>query len=62
MKISTGDELEQLVFDFYSRHHVLQGFLELLLKLGMRERFAREHLVAHRGVVHEDSLHERGLR
>src|SRR4051794_15462815 len=45
-----------------SWHYMLQRRLALFLRLGMGQRFARQHLVAHRSVVYEDRLDGSRLR
>ena len=42
---------------FGPRHEVLQRRLALLFQFRMRQRLARQHLVAHGGVIHKDGFH-----
>src|SRR5271167_1413743 len=51
-----------LLLGFHSWHHILERFLKLQLKLGVRKMFARQHLIPHRSVVNKNCFHKCSLR
>lgn len=49
-------ELRGLIFVFRAGHYVLERLDAFGFEFGMRERFARKHLVAHGGIVDESGF------
>src|SRR5580693_4181345 len=60
-KLTYQQKVGGLILGFGSGHYVFKRLDALGFELGMGERLAREHLIAHRGVVDERSFDERGL-